>query len=795
MSARDRNPSLCFSTLLGATLLSLGSACSPGVTLGQYGDTDGGSGTQGDAETGSSGEAQCDGDCDPDFAVVMVQGVNAETDRLERLATMLCEDASCPAALPEGVALSPCTQTEAALASTLGPEEYCRFAAQGLVDALRFEFSSPLARDSFERVRADPLDEATEEPYAWFTDVVQIEGPGTAFRGRHAGGGRFESVFNEACAERLTALGTAWTAAGLEAACVGTWDDGGVTRPLRMRPQMTFHPTEGLLSTTSGASCSSPASGPDTCCSACDRALGPLVARYGVDASGQRRSSASKTAIPCSLGADPLLACRDLALEATREDGASFVYAWDGAAQAWPLPLPDKLRETHPDDRPAGLVPSGVACEDDLGCPSGQACYGSLPSGASCSQGEDCTARTCQPAWFGACEQVAGDSTCVDRRFDDRGAGACFASAEDPSWRLSSCDANEDGTLASSECCIDSLGGAAGCDPFDQSGIVATDHYDREPVLSSVATCTCEAGEEGSCADAIASWCAPPIGAATELGPASAAGGYAVPLVERLGGVRLGDTSNALELRIANVGDLGRALTESCAEDRGRVEPRSAADGWTLNAHILGELREDHELAMCSGSSYTVSFTTSASPHHVRSEAGGTLDGRATFVIETAQFRLDPRSLFPTDNLRIASCATFSLWLTNAPDIGPANLRKLALHEGSPDGPRVAGGTDCSPDASPQEVAAGTIPCLDVGYEGGGISGIRFGVDEAVHGQVLVPGTTYAVVVPGLEDISQMDDPDLYAGAFHDACGMPLVETPLVDGGLDMRFTIDEACE
>jgi len=787
MVAIDRISSSHASSLLGALLLALGSACTPDVTLGEYGDTDGGSGSEGGETSGSSGEAQCEGNCDPDFAVVVVQGLNADWEPIDHLAIPLCEDEDCPNVPPEGFSIPACRDRAEAMASALGREEYCRFAAGGLVDRLGFVFSSALERGSFEVVRPDPQNEAVDQAYFWFADVVEVAGPGTAYRGRYIEDGRFGSVFNEACAERLSATGAPPTEAEIEAACLGTWNDGGVTRPLRMRPAMTFHPVEGELSTTQGNSCATPDAGPDTCCSACDLALGPHIARYGVDGSGQRRSSDAGTAIACGLSEDPLVACRDLVFDVTRGDAATFEYAWGGETQSWPLPLPDKLRETHPDDRPAGLVPAGVDCEENLECPSGQACYGTLPDGSACSQGSQCTDRTCQPEWFGTCEDVAGDSACVDRRFDDRGAGACFTSANDPSWRLSNCDSNEDGALAPFECCIESLGGAPGCDPLDQPGIVPVAHYDREPGLSSVAACVCEDGQEGSCAEAVVAWCEPPIGEGTEPGPASPAGGFAVPLLQRLGGVRIGETANALELKLANIGDLGRAQAETCAESRGRVGARSAADGWTAWSYVTPELREDHDLAMCSGSTYTLTFARSDAPHQVRSDQGGVLDGRATFVLETAQFRVVPGSAFPTDNLRIGSCDALSLRLTNVPDLGPLNLGKLALHEGAADGPRVAGGEGCSPDATAEEVAAGTIPCLDVGYVAPDLS---FGVDESIHGQVLVPGTTYVVVFPALDDVAQLADPDLYAAAFHDACGMPLIASPAAEAS----FTIDESC-
>ena len=70
-------------------------------------------------------------------------------------------------------------------------------------------------------------------------------------------------------------------------------------------------------------------------------------------------------------------------------------------------------------------------------------------------------------------------------------------------------------------------------------------------------------------------------------------------------------------------------------------------------------------------------------------------------------------------------------------------------------------------------------------------------IDADVHGPVLVPGTTYRLVVPGLESIEQMADPELYAAAFHDACGMPLVvgNTPEQQASAQQSFVVDGPCE
>ena len=69
-----------------------------------------------------------------------------------------------------------------------------------------------------------------------------------------------------------------------------------------------------------------------------------------------------------------------------------------------------------------------------------------------------------------------------------------------------------------------------------------------------------------------------------------------------------------------------------------------------------------------------------------------------------------------------------------------------------------------------------------------------FYVDESIHGQVLQPGTTYYVVLPGLADIAQMADAEAYAAAFHDVCGMPLIvgDTAEELALSELSFTVEE---
>jgi hypothetical protein len=790
-------------------------------SLGDYteSETGTGSGSVTDADTGddsgSGSGPTCTEDCEPGFAISHFRGPNFASQGISRLSPSTCVGPSCPASVSpvdprDGMAIEECLQTAEAQSSPVGPEEHCRIAPYSLANRIEFGFTTPVDRSSFEELRPRidkyPIDGLTTEPYRWYPDVATVHGPGTALRGDyHFDGDQrtwITNVINETCAERLTALGVAWTPETLEAQCVGTWDDDGVLRPLKMAPSMVFTAYDGILSHHDGISCESPDAGQDTCCSSCDRLTGPQVARYGVDGAGARRNANEGTAIACDPAGDALVECRDLALAVERDPGFEYIYAWDGAEQSWSLPRYDKLRETHPEDRPAGLE-DGVACSDVGDCELGQDCIGTNAAGDACHAGADCEARTCRPEWFGDCRATAGGSFCVDRRFDDQGAGACLTATADFAHgdagdRLSLCDTNDDGLTSAAECCDPALGGAAGCDPFYQPSLAAVARYDRDPIEPIAASCVCEEGQPAECADVVDGWCEAPLGSESGPYPASSAGAYAVPAVTRPGGVRWDEGRELFQFHTANEGEISRAGTEACAELHQLIGGRTAADGWLANVGggEPAELLEDHDLALCSGSSYRFVLAESDAEHHVRSAAGETLDGRAEHVLETPQFRVSPVPLSPSPNSEeYTSCSSYWVSLSNAYDPSETNVRKLEVRESAPDGPRVAGGPGCDPEASPGEVAMGAIPCLGIDYVGTSHS-LIFHVDESIHGQVFQTGTTYYVVLPGLADIAQMADAQAYAAAFHDVCGMPLVvgDTPEQLALTELSFTVDAGC-
>ena len=777
--------------------------------VGSLPDTDGTSdaGTTPDAPTSGTADEStggCAEACDLEFAITHLGVVNLASQEIQLLATAdgTCEGERCPSEFDVATPIA-CAETEAAITSPLGPGEYCRVSPLIVAFGIDVGFSTPVERSSFELLRPAPQG-ADDEAYWWWTGVVSLEGPGTAYRGPLDSGSPDEPVLagpvqNLTCIQRLEQEGIAWTPATLDALCDATWDDAGTLRPRRMAIDAVFSPVAGRHA-FEGLSCDSASA---DCCSGCDHALGVGVAKYGVTAGGERRDPANGTAITCDPEADAYTQCREFVPAVDRAPGDTYSYAWDGNVQAWSIPKLDKIRETHPDDRPAGIEANGAACTGAGECDDGWQCIGVDSNGHACAAGADCAGGTCRAPWTADC-RATPDTTgstgyCIDRRFDDRAAGACYVADVDfdhgaAGDRLSQCDVAQDG-MEADECCDPALGGAAPCDPLTQPGISAIPRPDRDSNLSSAWLCTCDAAgaDAPECAEAVRTGCAPPLGEAVPPLPASPPATWALQALVARGGLLWDEELGVLDLRLADLGGAIRAGTESCAEGRGLIDSVGWSDGFNSSG-FPPELFADHDVAMCSGSTYRLVFTEGAAPQHVRSAAGGTLDGRAVHVFETPQFRIVPDSLFPSDNLTISACDEMSLRFSNKYDRSPANLRKLEIRDDA--GALVAGGTACDELATAEEIAAGAIPCLTVGVADELTGGLSVSIDADVHGPVLRVGERYEIVVPGLPDILSMSDATAYAAAFHDACGMPLVlgDTPAVLALSAAPFMIDEPC-
>jgi hypothetical protein len=183
---------------------------------------------------------------------------------------------------------------------------------------------------------------------------------------------------------------------------------------------------------------------------------------------------------------------------------------------------------------------------------------------------------------------------------------------------------------------------------------------------------------------------------------------------------------------------------------------------------------------------------------------GNTLDGKLEYTIDTPQYHVVPGSGFPTDNQRIGGCDKFTIRFSNKYDMSPENVAKIQIYritedgqyldrEGGPcngTGPcvPVAGGQLCAETIEEMD-ATGLPPCLRVDIENQGIGELNVQVDPAEFGPVLKTGSRYRLYVHGLQSIEEMSDPALYAAAFWDACGMPLI----IGGASDFLydFSID----
>jgi len=820
------------------------------------------------------------GICNPhELYLESISGVNYASRKVHVLSPP-CEGERCPEPFSSGHyfidPIGPCEESEEARESPRGPEEYCRISPLVAAFGLEFVFNNLLDATSVELVRRRPDNPQLYEVYDWKTQILSLEGPITRFNGDyHLGASgdpdRISRLVNLACIDNLRDQGRGFSHEDYADPETNPCNavDPSTGLPMKLRAQGTVVATRGewdsrALNEGSGQTCSNPESGPDTCCSECDFILSTEVAKYGVrgqvdPGSGavlegtellrpeNLRRPADASAIACELDGDPLLQCRDFLTAVDRShEHRRFEYAWscDPASpgcrpEAFAMPLYDKLRETHPDDRPAWLERRTTRCSSTLDC---QAAVGNeLPGAAACvgHDAEDraclldagdpaCVEGTCAAPWFVSCEAqpdtLGAQAYCVDARFDDRGGGACLRSTagfevcnEDGSGcrqaqagtPLAYCDADEDGRLLAEECCQESLGavrdeeGELHCDPLLQPNLRAVPRAARNEFLPEVTRdCICTDLDDApsECRDAVAATCVDDEG---RVRP-ERAGEYAVKLVTHRGGVVYDPAIKGFEWLPADWGAVPRAAAEACAEDRGRIGPRTIADGWRANDAFdqRAENFEDFDRAMCSGQRYTIVFQTAGEGEFLQDKRGNTLAGRSIYAFETPQFHVVPGSGFPSDNLRVGACDDFALTFSNKYDLSPENLAKLELWhidlEGNRLPPRTgcsmgpaAGGPACAPTDEARTAMGGSCvpPCLAVDVSGHQNGTLSLQIDPAVFGAVLEPGERYRVEVPGLADIEEMQDPAAYRAAFWDACGMPLV-TGLPGTGLP-EYTYD----
>lgn len=838
------------------------------------------------AVSGCVSDPDC-GICDPHNLVLeSISGINYASRKVHLLSPE-CEGERCPGDLAEGhyfiEPIGPCEESEEALESPRGPQEYCRISPLVTTFGIEFVFNNLLDPTSVELVRRRPDNPNLYEVYDWKTQILGIEGPIARYNGDYYIGAsgdpdQVTRAVSLSCIDNLRDRGEGYSHADYTDPttdpCNGV--DASTGQPMKLREGGVITATRGLWDSRSvgegaGQTCSNPEDGPDTCCSECDFMLSTQVAKYGVlsgvdtgsgavlegkdllrpdnlrrpqrpDAEGQPPPDG---AIVCDVAGDPLVDCRDFVVGVDRSvEARRYEYGWSCDPHSDPgcepetfaLPAYDRLRETHPDDRPSWLERRDRTCSSSAQCqdPAGHnlpgwICVGENDDGDGClldADGPGCGGGVCVAPWFVTCraqpDTTGAPGYCVDTRFDDRGAGACYRSTAPFSvcndegencrtaaanTQLAHCDIDEDGRMLAAECCLADLGGPlvdddGRCDPVSQHNLAPVARASRNRHMPEVARdclCTDLADASPQCREAVAATCVDEQG---RVRP-DRAGEYAVKLVTRRGGVIYDPAIKGFEWQPADWGGVPRAALESCAEDRGLVAQRTVVDGW--RAHDAFDHRaenfEDFDRAMCSGQSYTVVFQEPGDGEFVQDKRGNTLRGRSVYRFETPQFHVVPDSGFPSDNLRIGACEDFAISLSNKYDLSPFNLAKVEIWRideegellppapGCPMGP-VAGGPGCAAtDAERSEGGACMPPCLAVDTSGhqAGVLGVQ--IDPAEFRAVLLPTERYRVSVPGLSSIEQMNDPAAYQAAFWDACGMPLVVG--VPGSGQPEYTYD----
>jgi thrombospondin type 3 repeat protein len=831
--------------------------------------------TAGLALSGCIHDADC-GICDPQSLVLeSITGVNYGAKKIHLLGPD-CEGERCPGKIEHGHyfvnELGPCESSDEAKKSPRGAEEYCKLSPLVVAYGIQFIFNNLLEPTSVELVRKRPDQPRLFEVYDWKTRVLAIEGPITRWNGDVDPGSSTDPdlvsrAVNLACIDNLAEAGVPYGHESYENPatdpCNTTRVVDGELVPMKMRigtPDAVVTSYRGI--TTHGSAdqfdCITAEIGPDTCCSECDWLLSTKVAKYGVTADGTLRTPnytpgapPGNGAIECDATKGAYAQCGAFVASVDRgPEQRTYEYQWSCdptadpgcARESFPLPRYDRLRETHPDLRPAWIENENARCESTSDCRNvhglpGAACIGTTAGGQACDPERDteCTAGVCRPQWFVECRPDqdttgADRGFCVDIRHSSDAAGACFAARQDfegqcdvdgthcrdirAGSRLAFCDSDEgDGALSAAECCQDSLGpGIDACDPELQTQVAPIPRYDRNEHLPELArTCICEDDPSATCAELVAEVCRDEHGRIRE----ERRGQYAIAFIDRPGGIIYDPALKGFEWRPADVGNVPRARVEACAEAKSLIDARNRLDGWRANDGNFIEAFEDFDRAMCSGSSYRITFAVpeadGASGEAVRDKVGNDLSGKAVYTFETPQFHVVPGSGFPADALRIGACDDFGVQLSNRYDISPFNLKKLALYEVEQLTPEeaklrdpeplprdgcgvvpIAGGLACHEDRNELANDPCGAPCLTVDIFEHSFGKVRVSIDAVRFESVLVPNHRYRLDVPGLDDIDEMSDPDKYRAAFWDACGMPLVRGGAEKADFLYDFEIDD---
>lgn len=758
------------------------------------------------------------GVCDPDNLILeSITGVNYTNTKVHVLSPE-CEGDNCPEPFTKGdyfiEELGPCEETEEATGSSR-PGEYCLITPMITFGGIEFVFNNLLDPTSIELVRKRPDNPQLFEVYDWKSQIAQIQGPITRFNGDYVRGAgenpdTMARSINLTCVDNLGSFGADDVGTDV---CDRVENRDGKLAPLRMQVDGVMKSYRGETDWR-GGSCDTPEEGPDTCCTVCDYELSVNVYKYG--ANGENRARPGAGAIECDPAGDKYVDCRDFDpfIDRSAEE-RQYSYDWNGEAVTSAVPRYDRMRETHPDDRP--IEHSRANCQTSQDCADaglkGAECVGEFESnGEACSAHGDqdnCINRHCVAEWFVECRADAtttGDTGyCVDKRFKDRGAGACWvadssftridtetgAEVNVPAGsRLANCDGNNNGFMTGEECCLDSLGAmtVGVCDPISQANVSPVNRFDRNAQLpEETRDCFCgnPDNQRPECGEVIEAMCTAPWGnlERAEGSPVqSNEGQYITRFVSKNGGVVYDPALKGVDWRAGDLGAEPRGIVERCAEQQGEIGERNVMDGWRAGDGKGFETLENFDRALCSGSDYELVFA-STEGEHIIDKVGNTLEGKERYRFSTPQFHIIPGSGFPTDNLRIGACDDFEISFSNKYDMSPENLRKIQLWELEHD-PSVAGCTDATDTDSacwkPKRIVAGgdqcvttkedvgadAPPCLTVDISDQWLGTVRVNIDTVTFGKLLYESededpllpdgelTTgkYRMLVPGLQD-------------------------------------------
>jgi hypothetical protein len=842
--------------------------------------------------TGCIEDSDC-GVCDPDnLQLQVLGGINYAAKRVLVLngeeGLFECEGEACPSPLSRAEFfvddVIPCTETEEAQASPRGAEAYCKLSPLVTTGGIEFVFNNLLEATTVEQVRKNPSNPNIFQVYDWRADVVHLDGPITRYNGDYFTGtgnlpSRSTRSVNLSCIDNLRLEGIPFDSTSLEDPATNPCNAVGADgRPRKLWaqadapagfPRAEVRSYRGLLDWRAG-SCAAPGDGPDTCCSAGDFERSVNVGKYGATAAQDPLAPdpAAKVrpeqAIACDPAGDPYQQCRPFVPWVDRSDEVvSYRYPWaspDETPQLYKLPYYDRLRETHPDDRPDWLRRRNTPCTRDRDCTAGSpdlgttalpgtACIGELPDGSAClpgSENPECTNGRCEPEWFVGCVDVTDTlgaaangltGRCVDDRFSDRAAPACFevtagynrCDPEDPTdcdfvaadgggraRSLALADWDSDGFITAAEGCQDELGSpadGAACDPLFQPNVRATAQFTRDSNLpAEVQGCFCVDNGPEQCNAVVDQLCRDANGNIR----AERQGEYAHSFVSEVGGIVYDPAAKGVRWIPADIGGQRRALLETAAEAANQIGGRNVQDGWRANDLFTAHLAEDFNRAMCSGQDYTVVFNTPGDDGGaIRDKVGNDLSGQSVYTFSTTDFHIVPDSGFPTENLQVGACDTFALKVSNQYDLSVENQKKIQLWEVDANDAlvrRVAGGPDCR-ETKAEIDASGGVPCMivDVGVQIHRNGEFDVQIDPIEFQAVLDQNTRYRMIVPGLTSSAEITDAECdptpidqraepalatcYQEAFWDVCGMPLVlgaTRELQDEGRYV-FTVDPA--